>query len=86
MAGLAEIKRAAGGTAAGIEEDIIRLVFAAVVTLVSKGEDVSIKGFGTFKKVHSAERVGINPQNPKEKIKIAAKDHLKFKASPSVTL
>ena len=86
MAGLAEIKRAAGGTKVGVEEDTIRLIFAAIVTLVKQGEDVSIKGFGTFKKVHTDQRVGINPQRPGEKTVIPAKDHLKFKASPSVTL
>ena len=84
MAGIAEVKRVAGGAAAGVSEEVIKRVFDAIVSIVKTGESVIVRDFGTFKKVHTEERQGINPQDPTKKITIAAKDHLKFKASPSV--
>lgn len=86
MAGISDVYKAAGGAASGLTEDGIKKVFSGIVELVRSGENVQIRDFGTFKKVHTEERQGINPQNPKEKLTIAAKDHLKFKASPSVDL
>jgi nucleoid DNA-binding protein len=43
-------------------------------------EEVRIQGFGTFKKSKRAARTGVNPQNPKEKIKIPAMNVVTFKA------
>lgn len=83
MAGIAEVKRKIGSK---VTEEQIKLVFDAVLDLVKSEGNVVIKNFGTFKKVHKEEYMGVNPQDPSKKIKIAAKDHLKFKASPSVQL
>lgn len=86
MAGISDVYREAGGASAGMSEDIIKNVFTAITKMVRNGDDVQIKGFGTFKKVRTEERQGVNPQKPTEKITIAAKDHLKFKASPSLDM
>lgn len=84
MAGIADVKKNCGGARAGVTEESIQLIFETIVKMVRNGESVTIKNFGTFKKVHTDERQGVNPQDPSKKITIAAKDHLKFKASPSV--
>ncbi len=46
---------------------------------VSKGEDVTLVGFGTFKRANRKARKGVNPQTGKA-IKIAAKKAPVFKA------
>ena len=45
---------------------------------LKKGNDVSLVGFGTWKKKKRAARTGRNPQTGKE-IQIAAKNVVKFK-------
>jgi DNA-binding protein HU-beta len=50
-----------------------------ITAAVSKGEDVALVGFGTFKAVKRAARVGRNPQTGKE-LKIAATTVPKFTA------
>jgi len=52
---------------------------AAVVKAVSKGDTVTLVGFGTFKSSKRAARTGRNPQTGKE-IKIAATTVPKFSA------
>jgi DNA-binding protein HU-beta len=47
--------------------------FLHVVTgALSKGERVTLIGFGTFERRQRQARVGVNPQNPKQKLSIAA--------------
>ncbi len=54
-------------------------VFDAIVKSLSKGEEVAVAGFGTFKVIKRAARAGINPKTG-EKIQIAAKTAPKFRA------
>lgn len=54
-------------------------VFDAIVKSLSKGEEVAVTGFGTFKVIKRAARAGINPKTG-EKIQIAAKTAPKFRA------
>lgn len=51
----------------------------AVEGSLKKGDKVALIGFGTFQVVKKAARQGINPAT-KAKIKIAAKNVVKFKA------
>jgi DNA-binding protein HU-beta len=44
---------------------------------LKKGEDVTLIGFGSFKKVQTKARMGRNPQTGKE-IKIKASNRIKF--------
>lgn len=60
----ADLSKAAAGKA-------LDAVINAVVKAVSKGDTVTLVGFGTFKSSKRAARTGRNPQTGKE-IKIAA--------------
>lgn len=60
----ADISKAAAGKALDAAID-------AIVKAVSKGDSVTLVGFGTFKSSKRAARTGRNPQTGKE-IKIAA--------------
>ena len=61
------------------EEMVAAFVETVTTTLVSGGE-VSIAGFGAFSAKLRAGRVGVNPQNPTEKIQIPPVTVPKFKA------
>lgn len=70
--------------AAGIESKkdavtAVEAVFDVITKTLSKGDEVAIVGFGTFKTVKRAARMGINPKTG-EKIQIAASTKPKFKA------
>ena len=54
-------------------------VFDTIVKTLSRGEEVAIAGFGTFKVSKRAARMGINPRTG-EKIQIAASTKPKFRA------
>ncbi len=54
-------------------------VFDTITKALSRGDDVAIAGFGTFKVVKRAARAGINPKTG-EKIQIAASIKPKFRA------
>jgi DNA-binding protein HU-beta len=56
----------------------------AVKTTVSKGDKVTLVGFGTFSVSKRNARTGRNPQTGKE-IKIAAKNVAKFKAGAELS-
>lgn len=44
----------------------------SVTAALSKGERVTLVGFGTFERRQRQARTGVNPQNPKQKLTIAA--------------
>ena len=60
--------------------ELVNCMIEAIMTGVKKEGEVRIQGFGTFKKSKRAARTGVNPQNPKEKIKIPAMNVVTFKA------
>lgn len=68
----ADISKAAAGKA-------LDATIAAVVKTVSKGDTVTLVGFGTFKSSKRAARMGKNPKTG-EAIKIAATTVPKFSA------
>lgn len=51
----------------------------AISEALAKGEKVALLGFGTFSVAEKGARTGINPRT-KEKIEIAARKSVKFKA------
>ncbi len=67
------------------ESEAMIEAFVAIVidTLQHQGE-VSIAGFGAFSAKTRAGRVGVNPQNPTEKIQIPPVTVPKFKAGKSL--
>ena len=54
-------------------------VFDTITKVLSKGDEVVITGFGSFRAVKRAARAGVNPKTG-EKIQIAASTKPKFKA------
>jgi len=70
--------------AAGIETkkqagEAVDAVFDTIVKTLSRGEEVAITGFGSFRVAKRAARMGINPKTG-EKIQIAASIKPKFRA------
>lgn len=59
--------------------EVLAALIGAVQTAVSKGDKVTLVGFGTFESRKRAARTGRNPQTGKE-IKIAAKTVPAFSA------
>jgi DNA-binding protein HU-beta len=55
-----------------------------VVSTLKTGGEVTITGFGTFLAKQRAARMGVNPQNPTEKMQIPAVVVPKFKAGKSL--
>lgn len=59
--------------------------FVAVVTEALKnGQEVNISGFGSFVVMNRSARMGVNPQNPEQKIQIAATKVPKFRAGKNL--
>jgi DNA-binding protein HU-beta len=62
--------------AAGITKKAASAALEAIVESITKdlkqGNNVVLTGFGTFRVSKRAARTGVNPRNPKEKIKIPA--------------
>lgn len=70
--------------AAGIEtkkqaQMAVEALFDTIVKTMSRGEEVAISGFGTFRIAKRAARMGVNPKTG-EKIQIAASTKPKFRA------
>jgi DNA-binding protein HU-beta len=60
-------------------EKALSSIIGAVVKAVSKGDSVTLVGFGTFKAAKRAARTGVNPKTG-EKLKIAATTVPRFTA------
>mgnify|MGYP003424965103 CR=1 FL=1 len=60
-------------------------VTSSVIETLQGGEEVSLKGFGTFKSVARDARTGRNPKTG-EPVQIPAKTVAKFKFSKEVSL
>ena len=60
-------------------EEAVDTVFDSITSSLSKGQEVSISGFGTFVTKKRAARQGVNPRTG-EKIQIKATTTPKFRA------
>ncbi len=61
--------------------DVDRAIKATVWNIsaaLSKGDKVTLVGFGTFERRHRKERIGVNPQKPQVRITIPAKKAAAF--------
>ncbi len=58
-------------------------VFDTITKALSRGEEVAVAGFGTFKVAKRAARMGVNPKTG-EKIQIAASIKPKFRAAKAL--
>lgn len=64
-------------------EEAVDTVFDGITSALSKGQEVSISGFGTFVVKKRAARQGVNPRTG-EKIQIKATTTPKFRAGKSL--
>ncbi|PJA47301.1 DNA-binding protein [Candidatus Uhrbacteria bacterium CG_4_9_14_3_um_filter_36_7] len=71
-------------TSKKISEDFLEAFEFFVTSALVHGEEVTIAGFGTFSARVRAGRIGVNPQNPSEKIQIPSVTVPKFKAGKSL--
>lgn len=62
---------------------VVDAIFDTIAKTMSKGEEVAVAGFGTFKVSKRAAREGINPRTG-EKIHIAASIKPKFRAAKAL--
>ena len=65
-------------------ETILESFLESVTTTLKAGGEITLTGFGTFLAKMRAARMGVNPQNPTEKISIAAVNVPKFKAGKAL--
>ena len=74
-------------TSAGITkkeaEETLNAIMENITSALKKGDSITLVGFGTFSISKRAAREGVNPQT-KEKIKIPAKNVVKFKAGKTL--
>ncbi|HSD12688.1 MAG TPA: HU family DNA-binding protein [Patescibacteria group bacterium] len=65
-------------------EDTIEAFTDVVMDTLKAGGEVTIAGFGSFSAKQRAGRMGVNPQNPTEKIQIPPVIVPKFKAGKAL--
>lgn len=63
--------------------DVVEAVLDTVTKSLSRGEEVVLTGFGTFRVAKSAARMGVNPKTG-AKIQISASVKPKFKAGKAL--
>lgn len=68
----------------GVTSTGVQAVLEAIITIVKTGEDVNIKGVGTFSKKLVEARIGRNPATG-ETINIPAKNKIHFKPSKMIS-
>lgn len=68
------------GVTKKMANDMVNVFVDAVIASVKKTGEVRIQGFGTFKASKRDARMGVNPRNPSQKIKIPAMRIPTFKA------
>ncbi|MBX9670940.1 MAG: HU family DNA-binding protein [Candidatus Obscuribacterales bacterium] len=66
-----EIAKVTGQTKLDVHNTVAAMLHHLTAAM-AKGERVTLVGFGTFERRHRQARMGVNPQNPNEKLKIAA--------------
>jgi len=63
--------------------DAVNAMLDTITKALTKGEKITLTGFGTFSVSKRAARMGVNPRTG-EKIKIAARTVPKFKAGKAL--
>lgn len=72
------------GVSKKMGEDFVAAFEDIVTSTLVGGGEVTIAGFGTFSAKERAGRMGVNPQNPSEKIQIPSVTVPKFKAGKAL--
>ena len=61
-------------------EKILEIIFSQITEALSKGDNVEIRGFGTYKIIKRKARIGRNPKNS-QPVQIPEKNAIKWKMS-----
>ncbi|MDH3360720.1 MAG: HU family DNA-binding protein [Desulfobulbaceae bacterium] len=81
---LVEGMASASGISKAAAEKALNGMLDSITSALSKGDKVTLVGFGTFSVANRAARTGRNPQTGKE-IKIAARNVARFKAGSKLS-
>ena len=81
--GLAEAVNTKLGGTKKMADDAVETVFDTIMQALSKGDEVSIAGFGTFVTKKRSARMGINPRTG-EKLQIKETTTPKFRAGKAL--
>ena len=65
-------------------ENMLNTLIEVITMTLKKGDEVVLTGFGAFMPKTRAARMGVNPQNPSQKIQIKATRVPKFKAGKAL--
>ncbi|MFH1426469.1 MAG: HU family DNA-binding protein [Candidatus Kerfeldbacteria bacterium] len=65
-------------------EDFLESFVNTVTETLKKGEEVTITGFGAFMPKFRSARMGVDPQNPSQRIQIPSVTIPKFKAGKAL--
>lgn len=65
-------------------ETVIESFEKTIIESLKKGEEVTLAGFGAFSARTRTARMGVNPQNPQERIQIPEVIVPKFKAGKNL--
>lgn len=65
------VAKATGQSKLSVQNTVASLLHS-LTSALAKGERVTLVGFGTFERRQRQARFGVNPQNPKQKLKIEA--------------
>ncbi len=76
----------ATGQAKSEVDNSLRAILGVITEELSKGNKITLVGFGTFERRNRKARTGVNPQNPTQKIKIPAKKAPAFTAGSELKL
>ena len=79
-AGLIEIISHKTGLSKKQVEDVMEGMLEEIIVALKNGQEVTLTSFGTFSARLRSARMGVNPQNPSERIKIPEVVVPKFKA------
>jgi len=61
-------------------EKILDIIFSEILGALSRGNNVEIRGFGTYKRIKRKARIGRNPKNS-QSIQIPEKNAVRWKMS-----
>ena len=64
-------------------EKILEIIFHEITNALCNGENVEIRGFGTYKIIKRKARIGRNPKNSKS-VQIPEKNAIKWKMSKNL--
>lgn len=72
----------------GLPKKDVELVMKSMLEVITQtmvdGQEVTLTGFGTFSPKFRSARMGVNPQNPSERIQVPAVTVPKFKAGKAL--